>query len=122
MILEREFSESCAADGVLKGYLSRIDEDTRLHRENELPIVGTGAIRLYLAEKITVPDWSPTEGAVSIAGDLGYTYGSYELKSQGGDSAPLEKGYYLHVWKRNRGGEWKLVADITNAISPENDK
>ena len=61
-------------------------------------------------------------GEVSTAGDLGYTYGSYEFKSKAGDMATVEKGYYLHVWKRNENGELRLVADVTNPQPPEEKK
>jgi ketosteroid isomerase-like protein len=122
MELEREFSETCAKEGVLTGYLSRVGEDVRLHRENELPIVGKDAARFHLGTISSVSAWSPMAGEVSSAGDLGYTYGSYELKAKADDLATVEKGYYLHVWKRNSRGEWKLVADVANPQSSEKRK
>jgi ketosteroid isomerase-like protein len=120
MNLEQTFSESPTSNGAASAYLSWIDADTRLHRENKMPIVGVDAIESYFSKRPVVPTWSPIAGDVSIAGDLGYTYGSYDYRT--GDSLIEEKGYYLHVWRRNENGEWKLVADITNPQPPDKGK
>jgi ketosteroid isomerase-like protein len=63
--------------------------------------------------------WKPVAGDMSLAGDLGYSYGSYELVNNTGDHPLVEKGYYLHVWKRISPDEWKIVADVTNPVEPE---
>lgn len=118
--LEDSFSRSCASKGVLHGYLARVDDDTRLHRTNHMPIVGTQAIRLYLSTETSVPIWTPVAGEMSAAGDLGYAYGGYEYMTHSGDQSVVEKGYYLHVWKRTSKDVWKLVAEVTNAVEPEN--
>ncbi len=112
MDLEHELSKSSARDGVVRAYLLCSDDESRLHRGNEMPIVGREAIQLYLSKQTVVSAWKPIAGDVSLADDLGYTYGSYECIIE--DSSVSEKGYYLHVWKRDAKGEWKLVADITN--------
>lgn len=117
--LENEFSSSCGAEGALAGYLARVDDDTRLYRTNEMPIVGTAAIRLYLADLRAVPIWKPRASVISRAGDLGYAFGSYEFKNNAGDQSTIEKGFYLHVWKQTANNEWKLVADVTNPLEPE---
>jgi ketosteroid isomerase-like protein len=120
MNLEREFTKSSASDGVVKAYVARVADDARLHRENKMPIVGRDAIQAHLSKQSVVPTWSPIAGDVSVAGDLGYTYGSYECKT--GNSSIAEKGYYLHVWRRNEQGEWRLVADIENPQTPDKGK
>lgn len=120
--LEHRFSEACLAGGVLRAYLSRVSEEVRLHRENQMPIVGTEAVRSFLSGVSIIPFWTPLASDVSVAGDLGYTYGSYEFKPQSDGVATVEKGYYLHVWKRNEEGAWKLVADITNPQTPADKK
>ncbi len=60
--LEDLFSKSCESKGVLDGYLVYVDDDTRLHRTNHMPIVGTQAIRLYLSTETSVPIWTPGRG------------------------------------------------------------
>lgn len=114
--LESEFSKSCSSVGVLDGYLSRINDDSRLYRTNEMPIVGAEVIRSYLSKETVTPVWTPQGGEVSQAGDLGYAYGSYECRVPARDQTLIERGYYLRVWKRTAGGKWILVADVTNPL------
>jgi ketosteroid isomerase-like protein len=52
---------------------------------------------------------------ISRSGDLGYTYGMYDLKASGGDQK-LEHGNYVRVWKRQTNGRWKVVIDILNPM------
>jgi ketosteroid isomerase-like protein len=115
---DREFTELCAEEGILKGYLGRIDGGVRLHRENHDPIVGREQAGLFLRSLNVVPAWTPAGGEVSRAGDFVYSYGSYELTSRSKGSAVVEKGSYLHVWRREGSGEWRLIADVTNPIEP----
>ena len=49
---------------------------------------------------------------VSASGDLGYTYGLYELRK--GD-VTVEHGSYVRVWKKD-GSVWRLVIDV---MSPD---
>lgn len=116
---DREFTELCAGEGILKGYLTRIADEGRLHRENHDPIVGREQIRSFLGGAKVIPTWIPLGGEVSRASDFVYSYGSYQLKSTYAGSALVEKGYYLHIWSRVGGGEWKLIADVTNPSEPD---
>ena len=118
MMLDRQLTELSASKGTLGAYLSQASGEIRLLRDNHMPMVGTEGLRLYLSGEGA--SWSPVAGEISHAGDLGYTYGSYN--SGPVDSGNVEKGYYVHVCKRNVHGEWKLVADITNPVSPDQKK
>lgn len=61
---------------------------------------------------------------VARSNDLGYTYGRYELRGEGGGgaggtqtTAAAEKGYYVRVWKRARaGGRWKIALDTAHPL------
>ncbi|HCV44132.1 MAG TPA: hypothetical protein DGH68_11660 [Bacteroidetes bacterium] len=119
--LESEFGKACKSEGTAQAYLGRTDSYTRLHREKLLPVVGVDAIKRYLANELRVASWSPMGGDVSAAGDIGYSYGSYEL-APSHNSDPDEKGYYLHVWKCNKRGEWKLVVDVAKPEPPAEQK
>jgi ketosteroid isomerase-like protein len=103
--------------GVGDGYLSAIGEQARLHRMKTFPMLGKKAIGDYFnTQKLTVVEWEGIDGGVAASGELGYSYGRYELKhlENGGDRS--EKGYFTHVWKRDGNGEWKLVADVTSPL------
>jgi ketosteroid isomerase-like protein len=114
--IDRELSRLCSSEGLLDGYLSRASEEVQLLRESHRPVVGIKAAQSYLTKEVHAAKWSPISGEISHAGDLCYTYGSYEMKPN--RTSRLETGYYLHVWRRNDHGEWKLVADATNPDVP----
>jgi len=55
-------------------------------------------------------DWSPQAGAISRAGDLGYTTGPFSLSNQRDAKAPARYGYFLSVWRRENG-IWRVAVD-----------
>jgi ketosteroid isomerase-like protein len=70
---------------------------------------------LLRALRFAAPLRQRREGAAR-SGDLGYVYGTYELKREAGEREPTEVGNYVHVWKREAGGDWRVVLDITNPV------
>lgn len=118
MQTEREFSAMSGARGVARAFESYGSEAGRLHRNGVMPVDGKVAVQAYLSQKVSKYSWQPTHAGVSESNDLGYSYGSYELTWAQTPSA-TEKGYYARVWKRNAKGHWKVVADITHPVAPE---
>jgi ketosteroid isomerase-like protein len=102
----------------MRAFLDFMSESARLHRNGMFPLTGKDAIRNYFAGKAIRLDWKPVKADVASSDDLGYTYGSYELREEG-TSAVTEKGYYVRVWKRSKDGKWKVVLDTTNPVPPE---
>lgn len=96
-----------------------INEDARLHRNGQMPLIGKKAIRAFLSEKPVAVAGEPLKADVSQSADLGYTYGTYELR--GGDlTVPaLDKGYYARFWKGDAHGSWKIVLDTTIPLPAE---
>jgi ketosteroid isomerase-like protein len=62
----------------------------------------------------TVWTWTPGFADVSQAGDLGYSYGAYELRDKK-SRAITESGNYARVWKKV-GGRWRVVIDVANPV------
>lgn len=63
--------------------------------------------------------WTPVRGDMAASGDLGYTYGTYIFKSKDKDGQIVSHyGKYMSVWKKQKDGSWKVVADMGNS-SPE---
>lgn len=116
MKTEREFSALSESGGVVKAFGSYGSEAGRLHRNGLMPVEGAVAVRAYLSQKVSKYSWQPTHAGVADSNDLGYSYGSYELTWTQGAT---EKGYYARVWKRDAKGRWKVVADITHPVAPE---
>ena len=63
--------------------------------------------------------WTPVKAEMSASGDLGYTYGNYVLKSKNKEGKIVPNyGKYMSIWKKQKDGSWKVVADMGNS-SPE---
>lgn len=108
-----------AADGVLnsdlrsgpaRAYRGRLAAAARIHRPNLLPVVGERNIMRWAASQpgFAAADTRFTESARS--GDLGYTWGTYQVARRGAASA--QEGFYVRVWVRERSGQWKVALDV----------
>ncbi len=63
--------------------------------------------------------WQPISAEVSASEDMGYTFGTYELKFDGPDGNPVvDEGKYLTIWKRQADGSWKVAVDMFNTSVP----
>jgi len=101
--LDTDFSTSIAANPDTS-YAGWLDKEFRIHRAGVMPITN----RKDLALVVRQTKFECIDGKIASSNDLAFTYGKYSTES--------ETGYYVHVWRRNGSGEWKLVADIQNAL------
>ncbi len=107
----------------LDRFLSFYADDASLLPPGAPVATGEEAIRAYLSGLFAAPefalDWTTTKAEVSRTGDLGYTYGPYELSFQDAEGNPVvSQGKSLVVWKKQADGQWKVVADIFNRDAP----
>ena len=116
--LDREFSKDSVSKGIVDAYLSYISDDVRFYREGAFPVVGKEATRSALAAKQGVLNWQPLKAGVSVSGDLGYTYGTYDFKGSSADDKESGNGGYARIWKKQAHGKWKVVLDILNPAPP----
>ncbi len=114
--MEDDFSKYVAAKKTVDAFLSYLADDVRLFRMSAFPAVGREAARAMLTAEPELLTWQLTKAEVSRSGDLGYSYGRYELKASEG-FAP-ESGSYLRIWKKQPDGKWKVVLDLLNPITP----
>jgi ketosteroid isomerase-like protein len=116
--LEAEFMKAAAEKGS-KGYLSYYADDA-VELPNGAPAI-EGKVNIapgmnFLDDKNNRLTWTPTGGDVSSSGDLGYTYGTFEFRSNDQDGKPrVEHGKYISIWKLQKDGSWKVVLDMGNA-------
>ena len=108
------FLKDLQSQGIVKGYTQYLSSNARLHRDELLPMTERAAIQNYLLSKVATLSWTPIKSDVAQSDDLGYTYGSYDMKFSGTNK--VEKGYYVRVWKRDAGGKWKLVLDTFSPV------
>jgi ketosteroid isomerase-like protein len=105
---EREFSALSATDGVRKAFLTNMVDSVVLFR----PMVVVGK-KVY--EKASeVPGqliWRPIVADVSLAGDMGFSTGPFQLRRNPSDSLPASVGFFLSVWRRGADQHWKVELD-----------
>jgi ketosteroid isomerase-like protein len=56
--------------------------------------------------------WSPVYADISLAKDLGFTSGPWQLKVKRTNNEPDARGFYNSVWRKEKDGQWKVVIDI----------
>jgi ketosteroid isomerase-like protein len=105
-----------AAEDLSRAYDAWLAPSGRLHRDGHDPLTARSSILEFLASQARGGAWETLHAEAAKSGDLGYTYGKYEVYPGG---SPPEKGFYMRVWKRDHAGKWKLVLDVTNPLPPE---
>jgi hypothetical protein len=115
--LEREFSKASAERGAVEALLSYAAPEVRVLRNGKQPFIGRKAAIRAMPPLATTWTWIPSAADVSISGDLGYSYGIYELRDKVAGSIS-ETGNYLRVWKRI-GGVWKVILDVSDPLPLE---
>ncbi len=111
------FSNMSRQLGMKKAFLEYIDNEGILLRPNHKPIVGADAIDFLSLVNDTAYTltWKPAKAEIAKSGDLGFTYGIYELKTKD----TTLNGTYVSIWKKQSSGAWKFVLDSGNeGISP----
>lgn len=55
--------------------------------------------------------WQPQFAEVAASGDLGWTWGTYQVQVDGAQAA---NGKYVNIWTRQPDGAWKVRLDMGN--------
>ena len=90
-------------------YFDLLASSVRLLRDDSFAVLGADAVRRTLAAPGRGVRWEALGGSAAESDDLGYTYGRY-LRSRG--AAEEARGYYVHVWQRDRSGAWRIAAEV----------
>jgi ketosteroid isomerase-like protein len=112
---EVEFSQLAQAEGVARTSTRFLDEHARFHRNGISPVAGRENIVAFLTKSDTRASWQPMDAFVAKSADLGYTYGRYRAPGIGAQGSE-ETGYYVHVWRKDVNGDWKLVFHVTSPL------
>jgi ketosteroid isomerase-like protein len=114
---EIDFSNYSKQTDMRQAFLAYVAPDGVLLRPYSMPIVGFEAIKKELGDEPVefTLTWVPLFADVSSSGDLGYTYGTFELTAKDEKGAEtVRKGTYATVWKKDKDGKWKWVLDTGN--------
>jgi ketosteroid isomerase-like protein len=114
---DRDFAATSLRLNAAEAFLQYLDPGALQLPAGQLPV--RGAKNIYEQMKQGVENytlnWEPEEGDVSISGDLGYTWGVYEITMKNADGIEIIRyGKYLNVWKKQLDGKWKVLIDMGN--------
>lgn len=108
------FSKLSAQKGMKQAFIEFIDSNGVMLKPGHLPIIGAKAIDFLIQENDTeyTLTWEPQFADAAASGDLGYTYGVYQLYIKATDTSIY--GSYVSIWKKQHDGKWKFVLDSGN--------
>ena len=111
---DSDFADLSAEKGLREAYLENIDSNGVLLRPNYLPITDADAVDFIIGLRDTgyTMVWKPSKAMVAASGEMGFTYGVYEIKSSLIDTSLY--GTYVTVWKKQEDGKWKFVLQSNN--------
>jgi hypothetical protein len=58
--------------------------------------------------------WEPEFMDISISRAFGISTGPWEAQEYRPNTAPIATGYFLTVWKKQPGADWKIVIEMIN--------
>ncbi len=113
-----DFSNLSKEKGMNYAFIEYVAFDGVLLRPFTYPIIGKEKVTEELLandDKNFQLTWQPLYGDVAASGELGYTYGIFEMKIKKDDgSDEMRKGTYVSIWKKDKAGKWKFVLDTGN--------
>lgn len=113
-----DFSNLSKEKGMNFAFLEYAADDGVMLRPYSYPIIGKEKLSKELFtgdDKGFTLTWTPLYGDIAQSGELGYTYGTWEMtiiKDDGGEE--IRKGTYVSIWKKDKAGKWKFVLDTGN--------
>ena len=102
--------------GMNSAFLAMFDSYGVMLSTNKMPVEGYKAIEKLLKNRndsTFILSWKPTFTNVAVSGDLGYTYGIYQIRDKISVKI-IEEGTYTTIWKKNKEGNWKAILDTGN--------
>ena len=113
---DRFYSALSAEKGMNASFLAMFDSSAVLLRANKMPIEGYEAIRTSLlneSDSTFTLTWEPKFAKMAASGEMGYTYGTYQIKYKATDSI-AGVGKYATIWIKKSDGTWKAILDTGN--------
>jgi ketosteroid isomerase-like protein len=120
MQADRAFAADVAGGGA-DAWAAWFAEDGAMIQEGAGEIRGRDAIRsavAYLDQPGPSLTWAPTRADIAASGDLGWTTGTWEVRSSP-DAAPSGRGLYVSIWRKQPDGSWKVVMDLGNPLDTD---
>ncbi|MFH1160316.1 MAG: hypothetical protein V1733_05140 [bacterium] len=112
---DRAFSAMSSEKGMHAAFLHYAANDVVKLQDGQFPVIGLEALRESFEG---VPDsifrltWEPVKAEVSQSGDLGYTFGNWELYDF--PRGMIRYGNYITIWRKQKDGTWRWILDGGN--------
>ncbi|MBK7213532.1 MAG: hypothetical protein IPH88_09620 [Bacteroidales bacterium] len=113
---DRYYSSLSEKEGMNAAFIEMFDSAGVMLKENHKPILGIEAISTLLRQEEDssfILTWEPEDAIIANSGELGYSYGTYLIRSK----TTLQKigdGTYTTIWRNTTGKGWKAVLDTGN--------
>ncbi|MFC1483825.1 YybH family protein [Candidatus Neomarinimicrobiota bacterium] len=114
---DRAFSQASIEHGAAEAFRMYLAEDALMLPAGSTPITGRETIFEGMASGPgSLLTWEPQLAEVARSGELGWTWGTYEVRPEGDLTAePLAYGKYVNVWRTQSDGTWKVIVDTGNS-------
>lgn len=117
---DKAFSTMCMEKGMAEAFTAFAADDVVKLRPGELPVMNKKELEQMFAEHandgVLKFKWEPVKADIAASGDLGYTFGNWQIHIAG-DAITQDTtiyGNYVSVWKKQDDGKWKYVIDAGN--------
>ena len=101
-----------AGHGFSENYFSALMPDVRLYRPNAYPYSGMVEAQKVLDSASGEVEGKPFQAFLAGSGDLGYTYGTFFSRPE--PAAKEQIFYYLRIWKKSAGQNWRIALEVSN--------
>jgi ketosteroid isomerase-like protein len=105
---EKAFAKAAAEKGTRAAFLEYLAEDSVVMVPRPLPGRATWEGRPVRPSLLA---WFPVAADVSLAGDLGYTTGPWELRPKGKGDTNVIHGFYTTFWRKQADSSYKVLLD-----------
>jgi len=110
-----EFAKASVAKGAAEAFALYLADDAMQMPAGGNPILGKQTILAGMGSGYVL-SWEPKRAEVAKSGELGWTWGTYELHTKDAEGKPVVRyGKYVNVWRKQKDGTWKVILDMGNA-------
>ena len=110
-----EFAKASIATSAAEAFAIYLADDAMQMPAGANAVVGKKAILAGMGSGYVL-SWEPKKAEVAKSGELGWTWGTYELHTKDAEGKPIVRyGKYVNVWRKQKDGTWKVILDMGNA-------
>ena len=111
---DRDFNQAMANHDLTR-FLSFVAEDATFNTNRGREAVGKAWAPFFETDGPKI-SWRPTKAESLVAGDVGYTVGTWERRTRATDGTiKVTHGQYLTVWQKQKDGSWRAAHDSWNS-------